>query len=143
MASNVSGPTFPIALSTKLVFTCSVLFPILLFNFSFSLLSLIITVLELESLCLLVLTTGSDISISMSFSAAFLATSSANLAAIAADSVLVGGVPLGAGVFRALDSEDWGGVGVLSGFSLLMSSRMFFPVLGSKMASGFFSLCGA
>lgn len=49
----------------------------------------------------------------------------------------------GAGVFRALDSEDWGGVGVLSGFSLLMSSRIFFPVWGSKIASGFFSLCGA
>lgn len=95
MASTVSGTTFPIALSTKLVFTDSVLFPILLFNFSLlSLLSLTITVLELESLCLLVLTTCSDVSISMSFSAAFLATSSANLAAIAADSVLVGGVPL-------------------------------------------------
>lgn len=94
MASTASGTTFPIALSTKLVFTGSGLFPILLFNFSLlSLLSLTITVLELESLCLLVLT-GSDASISMSFSAAFLATSSANLAAIAADSVLVGGVPL-------------------------------------------------
>ena len=96
MTSTVSGPIFPIALSTKLVSTDSVLFPILLFNFSLlSLLSLTITVLELESLCLLVLTTGSDVSTSsMSFSAAFLATSSANLAAIAADSVLVGGVPL-------------------------------------------------
>lgn len=93
MASTASG-TFPSALSTKLVFTDSGLFAILLFNFSLlSLLSLTITALELESLCLLVLT-GSDVSISMSFSAAFLATSSANLAAIAAYSVLVGGVPL-------------------------------------------------
>lgn len=79
----------------------------------------------------------------MSFSAAFFATSSANLAAIAADSVLVGGVALGAGVFRALDSDDWGGVGVLSDFSLFMSSRMFFPVFGSTMARVFLSLWGA
>lgn len=116
----------------------------LLFNLSLlSLLTLFITLLELDSLGLLVLTTLSTVSISIvSFSAAFFATSAANCAAMCADSALFGGVPLGAGVLLALDSDDWGGVGLLSNLALFMSSRMFLPVLGSTIASVLRSLCG-
>lgn len=108
----------------------------LFFNLSLlSLLSLIIILLALDSLCLLVLPTLSMVSVSIvSFSAAFLATSAANCAAISTDSALFGGVPLGAGVLLALFSDDCGGVGVLSDLSLFMSSKIFFPVLGSTIA---------